>query len=203
MTTVRRKRKGRETRAAILAAATDVLLREGYGNFVFRRVAKRAGVEPGNVQYYFPTKRDLLSAVLQPELENYLDRLQRELDKGQTEAEKIDRMVRYLMTDILNERTLKLWLSIYGMAAHDEEMAEMVSEWYRSYIDSLAGYLQNVYPDLDRDRAYDAATCVTAQFDGLMVVLQIGKPKRQSIARIRRSIDAIVTRVIDAHSGGS
>jgi len=201
MTKVRRKRKGKETRAAILEAATDVLLKEGYGNFVFRRVAKRAGVEPGNVQYYFPTKRDLLSAVLQPELDNYLNRLQRELDKGRTEAGKIDRMVRYLMTDILNERTLKLWLSIYGMAAHDEEMAEMVSEWYRSYIDSLAGYLQNVYPDLDRDRAYDAATCVTAQFDGLMVVLQIGKPKRQSIARIRRSIDAIVTRVIDAHSG--
>jgi AcrR family transcriptional regulator len=201
MTTVRRQRKGKATRAAILEAATDVLLEDGYGNFVFRGVAKRAGVEPGNVQYYFPTKRDLLSAVLQPELDNYLFRLQAELDKGQTEAEKIDRMVRYLMTDILNERTLKLWLSIYGMATHDDEMAEMVSDRYRFYIDLLAGYLQVVFPDLDNDRAYDAATCITAQFDGLMIVLQIGKPKRTAIARIKRNIDVIVTQIITAETG--
>lgn len=201
MTTVRRQRKGKATRAAILAAATDVLLEDGYGNFVFRSVAKRAGVEPGNVQYYFPTKRDLLSAVLQPELDNYLDRLKAELDKGRTGAEKIDRMVRYLMTDILNERTLKLWLSIYGMATHDDEMAEMVSDWYRFYIDSLAGYLQKVFPDLDGERAYDAATCITAQFDGLMIVLQIGKPKRRAIARIKRNIDIIVTQIITAETG--
>ena len=150
MTTDRLKRKGRETRAAILEAAKNVLLEDGFGNFVFRGVAKRAGVEPGNVQYYFPTKRDLLSAVLQPELDNYLDRLQDELDKGRTEAEKIDRIVQYLMTDILNERTLKLWLSIYGMATHDEEMADMVADWYRIYIKSLAGYLQGVFANLDQ-----------------------------------------------------
>lgn len=198
MSPVQRRQKGKETRAAILDAATDVLLEDGYGNFVYRTVAKRAEVEPGNVQYYFPTKRDLLSAVLQPELDNYLDRLQGEIEKGRTEAEKIDLMVDYLMTDIRNERTLKLWLSIYGMATHDEEMAEMVSEWYRSYINSLAGYLQKVFPSLDNDRAYDAAVCVTAQFDGLMVVLQVGKPKRSAITRIKNNIDAVVTRIINA-----
>lgn len=192
-----RRPKGRETRATILEAATDLLLEHGYGNFVFRKVAKRAGVKPGNVQYYFSTKRDLLSAVLEPELVNYLDRLRGELGKGQTTAEKIDRMVRFLISDISNVRTLRLWLSIWSMAAHDRQMAKIVSEWYRSYIESLAGLLRDVFPDLTAEQAYDAATSITAQFDGLMVVLQIGKPKNRAIARIKRDISSTITGIIE------
>ncbi|MEX0706696.1 MAG: TetR/AcrR family transcriptional regulator [Woeseia sp.] len=197
MSSNRRQTKGQETRATILRAATDLLLEDGYGNFVFRKVAKRAGVKPGNVQYYFSTKRDLLSAVLEPELVNYLDRLRGELSKGRTTAEKIDRMVSFLISDISNVRTLRLWLSIWGMAAHDQQMAKIVSDWYRSYIDSLAGLLRDVFPDLSTENAYDVATSITAQFDGLMVVLQIGKPKSRAIARIKRDISSTITGIIE------
>lgn len=197
MVTDRRASKGRATRATILEAATDLLLEHGYGNFVFRNVAKSAGVKPGNVQYYFSTKRDLLSAVLEPELINYLDRLRGELSRGRTKTEKIDRMVRFLISDVSNVRTLRLWLSIWGMAAHDQQMAAIVSEWYRSYIDSLADLLRDVFRDLSTDQAYDAATSITAQFDGLMVVLQIGKPKSRAIARVKRNISSTITGIIE------
>lgn len=201
MNSVPRRKKGEETRSSILQAATDLLLEEGYGNFVFRRVAKRAGVEPGNVQYYFASKRDLLWAVLEPELETYLNRLEIELHRGHTKREKIDRMVRYLTTDISKEKTLWLWLPIWGMAAHDPEISEIVSLFYRSYIDALAQLLRDVYPDLDEQLANEAATSMTAYFDGLLVVLQIGKPKRKTIAGIKRNIDAVVTRIIEADNG--
>lgn len=197
MSTDRRQSKGRATRATILKAATDLLLEHGYGNFVFRNVAKAAGVKPGNVQYYFSTKRDLLSAVLEPELVNYLGRLRGEISKGRTKAEKIDRMVRFLIIDVSNVRTLRLWLSIWGMAAHDRQMAAIVSEWYGSYIDSLADLLRHVFPNLSTDQAYDAATSITAQFDGLMVVLQIGKPKSRAIARVKRNISSTITGIIE------
>lgn len=189
--------KGKETKATILRSAKDLLLDEGYGNFVFRRVAKRAGVEPGNVQYYFARKRDLLWAVLKPELENYQARLENAVKSGHTKEEKIARMVRYLIGDVTKEDTLRLWLSIWGMAAHDEEISEIVSVFYRSYIETLSKLLQEVFPSLDTDRANEAATAITAQFDGLLVVLLIGKPKRKTVANIKRNIDAIITRIID------
>ncbi len=51
------------TRAAIIAAAEQVLLEEGYAAASTRRVAARAGLKPSLVHYYFPTTEDLLLAV--------------------------------------------------------------------------------------------------------------------------------------------
>lgn len=51
------------TRAAIILAAEQVLLEEGYAAASTRRVAARAGLKPSLVHYYFPTTEDLLLAV--------------------------------------------------------------------------------------------------------------------------------------------
>jgi AcrR family transcriptional regulator len=50
------------TQAAVLAAALDVLIADGYANFSASRVAARAGVSRGALERYFPTKNDLLVA---------------------------------------------------------------------------------------------------------------------------------------------
>ena len=53
------------TQAAVLAAALDVLVADGYANFRAARVAARAGVSRGALERYFPTKNDLLIAATQ------------------------------------------------------------------------------------------------------------------------------------------
>ncbi len=53
------------TQAAVLAAALDVLVADGYANFRAARVATRAGVSRGALERYFPTKNDLLVAATQ------------------------------------------------------------------------------------------------------------------------------------------
>ncbi len=55
--------EGSATRAAILDAAEAVMREEGYAAASTRRVAKRAGLKPSLVHYYFPTTDDLLLAV--------------------------------------------------------------------------------------------------------------------------------------------
>lgn len=44
------------TRAALLDAALDCLVEEGYANLTTRRVAERAGVSQGTQMHYFPTR---------------------------------------------------------------------------------------------------------------------------------------------------
>jgi AcrR family transcriptional regulator len=55
--------EGSATRAAIVQAAEQVMLEEGYAAASTRRVAARAGLKPSLVHYYFPTTEDLLMAV--------------------------------------------------------------------------------------------------------------------------------------------
>jgi AcrR family transcriptional regulator len=55
----------RTTQAAVLNAALDVLIADGFANFSAGRVARRAGVSRGALERYFPTKNDLLVAATQ------------------------------------------------------------------------------------------------------------------------------------------
>src|SRR2546422_9412797 len=47
-------------REQIVRAAAESLLEHGYAGTSVRSIASRAGVAIGNVQYYFPTKSELL-----------------------------------------------------------------------------------------------------------------------------------------------
>lgn len=49
------------TRMALLDAAMDCLVEEGYANTTTRRIAERAGVTPGALQHHFASKAELLS----------------------------------------------------------------------------------------------------------------------------------------------
>ena len=200
MNNVKRRKKGEATRAAILAAAKELLLEEGYGKFVFRGVAKRAGVEPGNVQYYFASKTELIRGVLIPELKDYKERLATAVRKGRTRGEQINLMVDWLISDLTDEPTLRLWLSIWGMAAFDEELAEIVRVWYHDYTQTFSELLREVFPQLNNDQAIEAATTITAQFDGLMIVLLLGKPSPNTLAAVERNINSIITKIVDVTS---
>ena len=51
---------GLTARELIVRAAADSLLENGYSGTSVRAIASRAGVAIGNLQYYFPTKSELL-----------------------------------------------------------------------------------------------------------------------------------------------
>lgn len=51
---------GLSAREQIVRAAADSLLEQGYAGTSVRAIASRAGVAIGNLQYYFPTKSELL-----------------------------------------------------------------------------------------------------------------------------------------------
>jgi AcrR family transcriptional regulator len=66
------------TRAAIVAAARDRLLAEGYANLSTRDVAEAAEVPLSQIHYHFGSRRKLILAVLDAENQRLLDR-QREM----------------------------------------------------------------------------------------------------------------------------
>jgi AcrR family transcriptional regulator len=72
-----------KTRAALLDAAEQLMLHEGYAAVTSRRVAERADVKPGLVHYYFPTMDDLFIALLHRQGEQGLERQARALEAEQ------------------------------------------------------------------------------------------------------------------------
>lgn len=54
-----------DTRARLIEAAMDLFAFQGYGNTGLAQIARQAGVLPGSLYYFFPTKEDLLHATLE------------------------------------------------------------------------------------------------------------------------------------------
>jgi AcrR family transcriptional regulator len=80
------------TQAAVLAAALDVLIKDGYANFSASRVAAHAGVSRGALERYFPTKNELLVAATQHAMDAAVAHAQR-LASG-TGARTVERFLR-------------------------------------------------------------------------------------------------------------
>lgn len=84
MTTTRRiGAEDSATRTALLDAAMQLMLEEGYAAVTSRRVAARAGLKPQLVHYYFRTMDDLLVALVRRGAEQSLARQSRALASAQ------------------------------------------------------------------------------------------------------------------------
>ena len=71
------------TRTALLDAALELMLEEGYAAVTSRRVAARAGLKPQLVHYYFRTMDDLFLALVRRGAEQNLERQARALESPQ------------------------------------------------------------------------------------------------------------------------
>jgi TetR/AcrR family transcriptional regulator, regulator of cefoperazone and chloramphenicol sensitivity len=69
--------RGTETRAQVIDAAVQCICEEGFGAATMRRIAERAGVTWGVMQYHFGDRGGLLSAVLETGYANLTERLRR------------------------------------------------------------------------------------------------------------------------------
>ncbi len=83
----------RETQAAVLSAALQLLIARGYSQFGAGQVAARAGVSRGALERYFPTKNDLLVAVTQFAMDTALDHARALATRTSTETDPIRRFL--------------------------------------------------------------------------------------------------------------
>jgi len=154
MSVARAQARGRqEATTALLDAAEQMLLTEGYAQITTRRVAAEAGVNHGLVHYYFASMEELLLQVLERFTER-LVRRQREMYGADVPfIEKWRAAMRYLDED-LEAGYPKIWLELQAMAWNRPSMRERVlqvdAEW-RSTLRQAFDRALDEY-GLDRDR---------------------------------------------------
>lgn len=67
-----KQERAKATEKAILDAAAQVLVKDGYDRASTNRIARRAGVSIGSLYQYYPSKESLVSALLQQHVEQML-----------------------------------------------------------------------------------------------------------------------------------
>ncbi len=147
----------------IVAVAAGVLEREGLDRFVMRGIADRADMKLGNLQYYFPTRDDLLEAVVRHEFSQDLAAI----DSSATEApdRRLARIVRTL-TARWSLRNGSVYLPIAVLALHDARLRQALSEIYATFHEMMSDAVREIDPSATPDIARRRAFLMTSLLDG-------------------------------------
>lgn len=151
---------------AVLAAAVRVAGQGGLTGLTFRAVARPLGIADRTVVYYFPTKQDLVTAVLAHMTTQLRDVLTAALNEQQVSPEALLDTCWQALRGPEGEVALRLYVEALGLAAAGQEpyrtamtgLTTIWAAWMLEHLDAPAG------------RRQDQAAAVLAVLDGLLVL---------------------------------
>lgn len=164
--TEKKATKGQKRRQQILDVAKQVLIDEGSNSLVLRDVAEKIGITHGNLQYYFPTKNDLLVAIFDQEVEKYTESMKNAVEATSTKRGRLDAIIDSGVAELKTPET-SLWRMMMSQAGHNADLAKLLKKENDLYEEVLTGELKLISPQLSEQRRRHLARIIHAILDGL------------------------------------
>ncbi|MBG6084392.1 TetR/AcrR family transcriptional regulator [Zhihengliuella flava] len=168
--------KGELRRESLLDTAEHVLVTAGNANASMRSFAAAADVRMGHLQHYFPTRSDLMQAVLERFMRRSLASmrqatgidLEQEDDAPLTSADT-QRIATALLEAQCEPTTARLYVEIWAMAASDESIATELRGFYASYAKHVRRVVERARPELSHDARDAKAHSIIALLEGAVI----------------------------------
>ncbi|WP_067474620.1 TetR/AcrR family transcriptional regulator [Nocardia amamiensis] len=157
-----RTTKGTKRRSGLLDIAERILVESGHGELTMRAVASAAEIRLGHLQYYFPNRGDLVTAVLNRALEQSLQRLTPLLTASQPVAD----LIRMLLAEQDDPRLVRIYTEVWALAARDESIAEAVRDFYQTYQEQVTHVIRTRNPAISDDICRTNARLFTMLIEG-------------------------------------
>ncbi|MGF6374337.1 AcrR family transcriptional regulator [Paraburkholderia sp. RAU6.4a] len=170
--------QGIRTRNAIIRVARKLLLENGPMDFSLRAVALKAGISVSNLQYYFPTRPDVVRAVMAPVIDTYLDVLKQALQNNASPRAAIDAILDQSLRDAKDSKNIPLWWHFFSFASTDPECAQMRDEWYDTLTSEFAQLIRAVNPERGAAESAHIAMLLISMVDGMTLHLGTARSKR-------------------------
>ncbi len=179
----RQSPRGEERRAAILRALHDCVIEQGYARTTLADIARKAGLSPSHLLYYYAGK----DAILDEYFKRVADRLLQRIDEFRAEplARQIDLLSELFFAGKgLTRSEIGFMLECFGAAVHDTQLHRLKAELDRAckqYLRALFESSAGVEPAPDRaEIAYSLLIGLrtAAYFDS-----QLGLPEARRLFR--------------------
>jgi AcrR family transcriptional regulator len=170
----------RHSRDDILDAAVQVALDVGLTGLTFGSVSRRLGIADRTVVYYFPTKDDLVSAVLSRTTAQLQELLSPGVGSERASGSVMLQRSWTALSDPAAEAALRVYFESVGLAVAGREPYRSVTEQLvAAWTTWIAGRLTGIAAT----RA-DRAAGVVATLDGLLLIRAVaGRPAADAAAR--------------------
>ncbi|MFD3684203.1 TetR/AcrR family transcriptional regulator [Nocardiopsis sp. NPDC058631] len=180
-----------ERRTAIIHAVWQVIAESGMGAVSIRNVATAAGASVGRIQYWFPSKDELLRASLEAMLSS-ASQLHGAATQGADDREVLWQLIGHPVPRAESDRVgVSVFHQYVAAGFHHPVLARMLARAKDGEESEAARLLGRIAPGLSDPRA--AARSLMATADGLSMRVLIGG---LSAVEAERSLRAEVDRVL-------
>jgi AcrR family transcriptional regulator len=169
-------------RGQMLAAAAGLIGERGFAETRIADVARRAGVSPALVVYYFSTKDELLTEALRYSERSFYADVAAQLARLRTARERLEMLVRTTCTPQAEDElpaAWGLWFDLWARAFRHPEVAKDRVELDQRWRDTIAGVVRDGQQAGEIGRTVDAdafAITFSALLDGLLIQVALTDP---------------------------
>jgi AcrR family transcriptional regulator len=198
--------KGQARIEAILDAAAEVLITQGYKKLTLRQIALRAGITVGNLTYYYATKEALLKDLLDNILQTYLDEIDRIARvSGDSPEDRFVAVIEYLIEDLNTQRTTRFFPEIWALANHDDYAEELMADMYAKERRALYDLIHAINPDLNEQQTSGLALFISSSIEGMTMFVGAGKKQEDALQSMKniacRSFLHLIAQTDPSYSG--
>lgn len=186
------RKKGRERRQQIIEASKEVLMTSGITGLVLRDIAVQLGITHGNLQYYFPTKEDLLVAIFDQELLSYTESLHHAVKQTSSRRGRIAAIIDSGL-GLTKSKSTKLWRMLISFADQRPQLAAILQKQNMQYDREVAAELAGIVPDLSEIRRLHIAQIIRMMLDGFSIQLTWADPNSPETLALESELKATLT----------
>jgi AcrR family transcriptional regulator len=145
--------RGTTTAAALLDAAMEVIAENGYVHTTTAEIAERAGVTRGALQYHFPSRNDLIVAIIDHIASQFRHRVAPAalLGPGTSVEQRVKAVINevsQIFSDKYYKGALQVWLGVAG----DRQLNRRVADQARRDREAIIQAWAEIFPELAADR---------------------------------------------------
>lgn len=160
-------KKGQHRVIRILNAARDLLVEEGFSGLSMRKIAGRCGMTVGNLSYYYASKTDLLSDLIDAIIQGYAGWWDEVMaDDSLTAEEQFVTILRFIMDDLVTPETTGFFPELWAIANHEAFARAAMDTVYKYEHDMLMEMIRRLNPALDEEDRVILAVHLQASVEG-------------------------------------
>lgn len=161
-------RKGTRRVVEILQAALEHIADSGYQSLSLERIADRVGISKGNLQYYFPTRSNLLQAAFAEQIERHKKQWSTVIGLPASGADaRLRRLIAFELEANLDRTFVALVLERWALAERDPALRALTKSWHSWVVGQYAQLIAELRPDLEKRALQQLATLAYSMLVGL------------------------------------
>src|SRR6266481_294684 len=99
-----KEKQRQEREVLILQVAEEVLMEKGYYETSIEEIAARVGIAKGTVYLHFPSKEDLVFAIFEHDMQEFLQFVERTMSSSKSAREKMEAILLFMCGGVFNRR---------------------------------------------------------------------------------------------------